>query len=125
MNFFLHEIFYINFSFLFYSKTPESLQMEDEAMEETETDEISPDSFYETMDEEDSNLKADSEIINGDNHQNLVKMIAQEDTTSNLLADNSLRSSVSQNLFVFHELFFLICFYIRKKFLESIYYLKE
>ena len=99
--------------------------MEDEAMEETETDEISPDSFYETMDEEDSNLKADSEIINGDNHQNLVKMIAQEDTTSNLLADNSLRSSVSQNLFVFDELFFLICFYIRKKFLESIYYLKE
>ena len=99
--------------------------MEDEAMEETETDEISPDSFYETMDEEDSNLKADSEIINGDNHQNLVKMIAQEDTTSNLLADNSLRSSVSQNLFVFHELFFLICFYICKKFLESIYYLKE
>ena len=99
--------------------------MEDEAMEETETDEISPDSFYETMDEEDSNLKADSEIINGDNHQNLVKMIAQEDTTSNLLADNSLRSSVSQNLSVFHELFFLICFYIRKKFLESIYYLKE
>ena len=99
--------------------------MEDEAMEETETDEISPDSFYETMDEEDSNLKADSDIINGDNHQNLVKMIAQEDTTSNLLADNSLRSSVSQNLFVFHELFFFICFYIRKKFLESIYYLKE
>ena len=99
--------------------------MEDEAMEETETDEISPDSFYETMDEEDSNLKADSEIINGDNHQNLVKMIAQEDTTSNLLADNSLRSSVSQNLFVFDELFFLICFYKRKKFLESIYYLKE
>ena len=99
--------------------------MEDEAMEETETDEISPDSFYETMDEEDSNLKADSEIINGDNHQNLVKMIAQEDTTSNLLTDNSLRSSVSQNLFVFHELFFFICFYIRKKFLESIYYLKE
>lgn len=94
-------------------------------MEETETDEISPDSFYETMDEEDSNLKADSEIINGDNHQNLVKMIAQEDTTSNLLADNSLRSSVSQNLFVFDELFFLICFYKRKKFLESIYYLKE
>ena len=94
-------------------------------MEETETDEISPDSFYETMDEEDSNLKADSEIINGDNHQNLVKMIAQEDTTSNPLADNSLRSSVSQNLSVFHELFFLICFYIRKKFLESIYYLKE
>ena len=72
--------------------------MEDEAMEETETDEISPDSFYETMDEEDSNLKADSEIINGDNHQNLVKMIAQEDTTSNPLADNSLRCSVSQNL---------------------------
>ena len=99
--------------------------MEDEAMEETETDEISPDSFYETMDEEDSNLKADSEIINGDNHQNLVKMIAQEDTTSDPLADNSLRSSVSQNLSVFHELFFLICFYIRKKFLESIYYLKE
>ena len=99
--------------------------MEDEAMEETETDEISPDSFYETMDEEDSNLKADSEIIDGDNHQNLVKMIAQEDTTSNLLADNSLRSSVSQNLSVFHELFFLLCFYIRKKFLESIYYLKE
>ena len=94
-------------------------------MEETETDEISPDSFYETMDEEDSNLKADSEIINGDNHQNLVKMIAQEDTTSNPLAENSLRSSVSQNLFVFHELFFFICFYIRKKFLESIYYLKE
>ena len=92
-------------------------------MEETETDEISPDSFYETMDEEDSNLKADSEIVNGDNHQNIVKMIAQEDTTSNPLADNSLRSSVSQNLSVFHELFFLLCFYIRKKFVESIHML--
>ena len=94
---FLKNFFSSIFHF-FCSKTPESLQREDEAMEETETDEISPDSFYETMDEEDSNLKADSEIINGDNHQNLVKMIAQEDTTNNPLADNSLRSSVSQNL---------------------------
>ena len=80
-------------------------------MEETETDEISPDSFYETMDEEDSNLKADSEIINGDNHQNLVKINTQEDTTGNSLVNNSLRSSVSQNLCISRVVFSYLLLY--------------
>ena len=78
--------------------------MEDEAMEETETDEISPDSFYETMDEEDSNLKADSEIINGDNHQNLVKMIAQEDT-------NHFMINKTRRCFLYHNQYFQLDIY--------------